>query len=132
MRVIGAQQEKKTKFGPQKVNEWDGYLPSEKAAEINRDRMATYGTPVPNYQLFASFLEVYFGIPVSAEDAVVVVVLLKIVREKQGGFDPSYRDNLEDICGFMNVLHKVKEAHDSRPNGPSEGPGWMDTDELPG
>jgi hypothetical protein len=36
---------------------WDDPdLPSEKATAINRQRMATYGTPVPNMEMFADLI----------------------------------------------------------------------------
>jgi hypothetical protein len=41
----------------------------------------------------------------------MVCVLLKVMREKQSGFNPDYPDNVDDICGWSNVLYKVKEAH---------------------
>lgn len=88
---------------------WEGYLPSEKAAELNRERMATYGDPRPNYVMFAKLVSAILGIDVTPEQAVMIVVQLKVMREVCGGFVVGYNDNLEDICGFANVLHVVKE-----------------------
>lgn len=110
---------------------WDGYLPSEVASAINRDRMAKYGDPRPNYVVFAGMLSAYFGIKVTPEDAVAVMMLLKIMREKCGGFLVDYNDNLEDICGFANVLHVVKERR-APADGTSEREGPMGTGQLPG
>ena len=97
---------------------WGEYLPSERAAEINRERMATYGDPRPNYEMFAGLLSAYFGFKVTPEDGAMVVMLLKVMREKCGGFKRGYNDNLEDICGFANVLHVIKEGHASTDSAP--------------
>lgn len=88
---------------------WEGYLPSEKAADINRDRMETYGDPRGNYEVFADLISPIVGVKVTPEQAVMVMLQLKIMREVCGGFKLGYNDNLEDICGFANVLHVVKE-----------------------
>lgn len=93
------------------VDIWSSYLPSEKAAQINRDRMETYGDPRPNYTVFAQLLEALFGHPVTPQEAVMVMMMVKVMREICGGFPSGYNDNLEDICGFANVLHVVKEAN---------------------
>lgn len=89
---------------------WDGYLPSEKAAEINRNRQQLYGDPTPNMEVLARLWSICFGVEINARQAAMGCVLLKCMREIQGGYDPEYLDNLEDMCGFTNVLAKAKEA----------------------
>jgi len=66
-------------------------------------------------EVFARLLSAYFAIEVLPEDAVMVCILLKMMREKQGGFQTDYRDNLIDICGWANVLEKVKQREPSSP-----------------
>jgi hypothetical protein len=90
---------------------WDGYLPSAAAADINRDRESIYGNPTPNYEWLAKFMELVLECDVTAEQAAMVMIGLKIMREVEAGYPVDYKDNLEDICGFVNVLYKVKEAH---------------------
>lgn len=97
-------------------DDWnDDGLPSEKATAINKTRQKTYGDPTPNMEVFAALLAGYGfrvdGAAPLAEDATMVCVLLKVMREKQSGFNPDYPDNVDDICGWSNVLYKVKEAH---------------------
>lgn len=92
------------------IDSWDD-SPSERAATINRERTAVYGDPTPNMEMFARLLGAYFDIPVSAEDAAIVMVLVKIMREKQGGFRLGYTDNRDDICGWTNVLDQVVRSH---------------------
>jgi hypothetical protein len=60
--------------------------------------------------MFARLLGAYFHMVITPEDATMVCILLKIMREKQSNFDPDYPDNVDDICGWANVLYKVKEA----------------------
>lgn len=90
---------------------WDGKIPSAEAAKINRERHVTYGDPTPNMEMLANLWSSYLGVRVSAEDASLMLVLLKVMREKQSGFNADYPDNSIDICGWTNVLHQVKEAH---------------------
>ena len=93
--------------------QWGTQLPGFKATAINVERQDTYGDPTPNMEMFAALLEGYFGWEVSAEDACMVMVLLKVMREKQSGFDIDYEDNRIDIAGWTNVLHQVVDAHGS-------------------
>lgn len=84
-------------------------VPSEKASAINRDRMATYGSPTPNYVRFAKFVEMTLGCTCSPQEAAMLILGLKVVREIESGFNPDYEDNLDDICGFANVIYRIKE-----------------------
>lgn len=90
---------------------WEGYLPSERASEINRERQEIYGDPTPNIEWLAGFMELVLPCKVSPQQAAMVLVGLKIMREVQADYPLDYKDNLEDICGYVNVLYKVKEAH---------------------
>lgn len=94
------------------ATDWDVVdLPSAKATEINKQRQKTYGDPTPNMEVFAGYLSVLFGHDVSAEEATMVCILLKVMRESQSGYKAEYPDNVDDICGWSNVLFMVKEAH---------------------
>lgn len=92
----------------------DPNLPSTKATEINKQRQKTYGDPTPNMEVFADLLMGYGfrvdGRMPTAEDATMVCILLKIMREKQSRFKLDYPDNVDDICGWANVLYKAKES----------------------
>lgn len=98
-------------------NTWDrDDLPSQEATRINQAREPVYGSPVGNYQEFAKILSVIFGHDVSAPQAAMVMVGLKFMRECQGEFKLDYRDNLDDICGFTNIVHLCKEADSGSPS----------------
>jgi hypothetical protein len=87
--------------------QWGTQLPGFKATAVNVQRQDTYGDPTPNMEMFAELLQAYFGWDVSVEDACMVMILLKVMREKQSDFDVDYEDNRIDICGWTNVLHQV-------------------------
>ena len=87
--------------------QWGTQLPGFKATAINVERQDTYGDPSPNMEMFAALLTAYFGWEVSPEDGCMVLVLLKVMREKQSDFRTDYEDNRVDICGWTNVLHQV-------------------------
>lgn len=90
---------------------WDrDDLPSDRATAINRDRTQRYGSPVRNYTDVAKIVEIVLGVPCSPEQAAAILVGVKFVREVNANFPIDYPDNLEDICGFTNVLFQCKEA----------------------
>lgn len=94
----------------------DADLPSRKATRINVDRMSTYGHPYSSHKLIASLWSAYLGIPLEVEDVSVLMILAKVAREKVGGFNLDYPDNVDDVCGFANTLYIVKEVRRARPD----------------
>jgi Domain of unknown function (DUF6378) len=100
---------------PKTEDIWDDPdLPSMKATQHNRDRMQSYGSPVPNMVMFAQLITpiVYPNIDfeVTPEQAAMILVQLKVMREVQGGYPLEYPDHLEDVGGWVNVLYQCKEA----------------------
>src|SRR5215471_6574370 len=90
---------------------WDNpNLPSDKATAINRNRGTIYGHPADNMAVFAALISPILGIEVSACQAAMILVQLKVMREVQADYPIDYPDNLEDMCGFTNVLFQTKEA----------------------
>lgn len=93
--------------------DWDGYLPSERATEINRQREAVYGDPAENYRILAELISPILGVKVTPCQAAMIMVQVKVMREVGGNYKKGYNDNLEDICGFANVLYKTKDRYGS-------------------
>jgi hypothetical protein len=95
-------------------------LPSEAATAIVANRREVYGHPGQVYEIWARFLE-----PViekmfedertepTTEECSMMLILLKCAREINVGYPKDYRDNVDDIAGYANVLHMTKEY-----NGP--------------
>ena len=95
---------------------WDDpEVPSVKATEINRSRMKTHGSPVTNMEIFADLISpiVYPDEPdrwVTAPQAAMIALQLKVMREVAADYPIDYPDNLDDICGWANVIYQSKEA----------------------
>lgn len=88
---------------------WDDpTLPSARATEINKERRKTYGDPTPNMVFLASRWTTLIGHYISPQMAAMMLVDLKIMREVQAGFPLDYSDNLDDICGWTNVVYLAK------------------------
>jgi hypothetical protein len=100
---------------PNSPIEWGTQLPGFKATATNIERMGVYGDPTPNMEMFARLLNALFEehlrIPLNAEDATMVMVLVKIMREKRSDYSQSYDDNRVDVAGWINILHQVIERH---------------------
>lgn len=91
-------------------------LPSEAATEIVANRQGVYGHPGEVYTVWAKLL-----VPVidhmlkqgrtepTAEDCSMILILLKCAREINRDYPIDYRDNLDDIAGYANVLYLTKE-----------------------
>lgn len=84
-------------------------LPSEAASEIVANRRGVYGHPAEVYAIWAKMIEPILGVPVSVEQAAMLLILLKCAREHNAQYPATYRDNLDDIAGYANVLFMVKE-----------------------
>lgn len=92
------------------MTEWgEVRLPSNVAGEINRDREERYGSPVPNMEMLGQLWSAITGTYIGPQMAATMLVLLKVMREVQGGWPLDYQDNLEDICGWVNVVYMCKE-----------------------
>lgn len=93
---------------------YEGNLPSDKASAINRERMATYGSPVAVFARAAPIWAAILGTYVSEEQVAACMIGLKLAREAQSGYQPDYLDNNEDVCGYANCLFIIKEAKRGR------------------
>lgn len=97
--------------------QWGDQLPGHKATQVNIDRHEAYGDPTPNMEMFAMLLNgllwEHLKKPITAEDGCQIMVLLKVMREKQSGYSLDYEDNRVDVAGWTNVLHQVVASHAS-------------------
>ena len=76
-----------------------------KAAEIVAgDREKTHGDKTQNHRNIAALWSAYLGIPVSAHDAALMMVLLKIARVKTGDFN---LDDYVDGAGYMACAGEI-------------------------
>ena len=83
-------------------------LPSERATTIVKgDRAKKYGDPTPIAQTAAELWEAWLGDRViRATDVQMMMALHKVARERHA----PQEDNLTDICGYVNIYERTKEA----------------------
>lgn len=91
-------------------------LPSEEATKIVANRQGVYGHPGQVYAVWALLLVPIIRRMVeenrdqpTTEECSMMLILLKCAREINVGYPPEYRDNLDDIAGYANVLFLTKE-----------------------
>jgi Domain of unknown function (DUF6378) len=88
--------------------------PSERATEVVKDRGTTYGDPTPIAETAAAFWNEWLRVigteevirPIDATDVQMMMALHKVARERHSELE----DNLTDICGYVNIYERAKEA----------------------
>jgi hypothetical protein len=70
---------------------------------ISGQRDVAYGKPEQNQQRIADLWSVLFGIPVTARQACIALILVKVARE----VNQPKRDNLVDIAGYAAIADEV-------------------------
>jgi len=77
-----------------------------KAADIvDGDRAKSYGDKTENHKNIADFWAAYLGVPITAHQAAMMMLLLKIARTKTGS---DTEDNYVDIAGYAGVAGEIK------------------------
>ena len=67
------------------------------------DRNADYGHPLDDYSRTAALWSAILGFPVTAEQAILCMIAVKISRQ----VNKPKRDNLTDIAGYAACLQRV-------------------------
>lgn len=67
------------------------------------ERAASYGHPYDNFTNTAALWSAYLGIEITAEQVAVLMMLVKISRQR----NKHKRDNLVDIIGYVLALQRV-------------------------
>lgn len=73
---------------------------------VNGDRQADYSDPVENFKHIAAIASAILKKNLAPTDCAIVMIAVKLARE-------SYRhkrDNLVDLAGYTEILHRIKEA----------------------
>jgi hypothetical protein len=73
---------------------------------VNGPRQADYGTPLDNWSRTAALWSAYLGVTVTAEQAAMCMVLVKVAREA----NRPNRDNLVDGAGYFGVVEKIQDG----------------------
>lgn len=78
---------------------------------VNGDRQADYSDPVENFRHIAAIASAIRKKELTAEDCCVVLMAVKLARENYR----HKRDNLVDLAGYTEILHRIKETgHETR------------------
>ena len=93
---------------------------------VTQDRQTQYGEPENNLQMIADMWNTYLrqamgmsGIDISAKDASIMMVLLKIARSTTG---KNKADNYTDMCGYAALAYEMMVADDPEKTLPDEEP----------
>lgn len=73
---------------------------------VKGDRQADYGDTVANFKHIAGIASAIRKKEFTAEDCCVVLMAVKLAREQF----KHKRDNLVDLAGYTEILHRIKEA----------------------
>jgi hypothetical protein len=83
---------------------------AEANALVNGDRQAAYGSPLPAYeaqaQAWSGLLAHKLTAPITAEEVVLLLAAMKLVREARR----PKRDNVVDLHGYALVYAHVQEG----------------------
>lgn len=80
----------------------------EEAIEIVRQRGEEYGNALEGFARTGKFWSALFGIPVTAEQVALAMLLNKVSREMNQHKD----DNLVDIAGYAEVVAMILKERD--------------------
>lgn len=72
---------------------------------INGDRLRDYGNPRIVFNKLSSSFSCLTGVDIDKDDAILFLVLLKLVRFRNSGF--THRDSLVDAAGYLGLFEKV-------------------------
>ena len=89
----------------------DESILSEAERIVNGDRQADYSDPVENFKHIASIASAIMAKDITAEECCIVMIAVKLAREDYR----HKRDNLVDLAGYVEILHRIKESHVFQP-----------------
>lgn len=70
------------------------------------DRAKTHGDKVANHNNIATLWSAFLGVPITAQQVALMMVLLKVARTKAGTHNP---DDYVDMAGYAGVSGEIAE-----------------------
>jgi hypothetical protein len=83
---------------------------SEAERIVNGERQVDYSDPVANFKHIAEIASAIMAKDITAEECCIVMIAVKLARENF----KHKRDNLVDLAGYVEILHRIKESEVSR------------------
>jgi hypothetical protein len=71
------------------------------------ERGRAYGHPRPNHERIAALWSVILGVPVTAEQAALCMIQVKVSRLMQS---PDHADSIDDIAGYAECYRQIVDA----------------------
>ena len=84
----------------------DESILSEAERIVNGDRQADYSDPVANFKHIADIASAISKEELSPTTCAIVMIAVKLARENYR----HKRDNLVDLAGYVEILHRIKES----------------------
>ena len=78
---------------------------SEAERIVNGDRQADYSDPVENFKHISAIASSISKEELSPTTCAIVMIAVKLAREEY----KHKRDNLVDLAGYVEILHRIKE-----------------------
>ena len=78
---------------------------SEAERIVNGDRQADYSDPVENFKHISAIASSISKEELSPTTCAIVMIAVKLARESY----KHKRDNLVDLAGYVEILHRIKE-----------------------
>jgi Domain of unknown function (DUF6378) len=76
---------------------------------VGGDRARQHGDMLATHTNIAALWSAFLGVPVTARDVALLLVLLKVARTKTGAFNP---DDYVDAAGYAGIAAEVA-GHDA-------------------
>ena len=73
---------------------------------VNGERQADYSDPVKNFEHIARIASAILKKEITPEECCIVMIAVKHAREQY----KHKRDNLVDLVGYQEILHRIKES----------------------
>jgi hypothetical protein len=86
-------------------------IAAEAARIVGGDRARTHGDKTTNHTNIATLWSAYLGVPITATQAAVMMVLLKAARTKAGAFNP---DDYVDMVGYAACAGEIAHEAEAR------------------
>ena len=83
----------------------DESILSEAERIVNGDRQADYSDPVANFKHISAIASSISKEELSPTTCAIVMIAVKLARENY----KHKRDNLVDLAGYVEILHRIKE-----------------------